>query len=258
MLMKPIRKVRKTPPASSHNTTNGHRCTKIVKKNVADRRDQILSEPSVDRLNPFRLLTASVDGDSPDSRCRPSPQCCLSCCQRSWCWILPRQLERHRQREDQAWSAAVAGRDRPTKNKAGKRYLDTGSSDGHRETLKRYWPRTLLLKPLLGESFRRARATPSVRIGCDRQEIAKLGRFAFVAGVACRRSIGRRDQTSSRTHRPDCWPSESGQGRARTADTGLFRAVLYQLSYLTVTNIEIGREIMVSAEVNSMIGDRRV
>ena len=26
----------------------------------------------------------------------------------------------------------------------------------------------------------------------------------------------------------------SGQGRARTADTGLFRAVLYQLSYLTV------------------------
>ena len=26
---------------------------------------------------------------------------------------------------------------------------------------------------------------------------------------------------------------ESGQGRARTADTGLFRAVLYQLSYLT-------------------------
>lgn len=25
----------------------------------------------------------------------------------------------------------------------------------------------------------------------------------------------------------------SGQGRARTADTGLFRAVLYQLSYLT-------------------------
>ncbi len=28
----------------------------------------------------------------------------------------------------------------------------------------------------------------------------------------------------------------SGQGRARTADTGLFRAVLYQLSYLTVIN----------------------
>ena len=28
--------------------------------------------------------------------------------------------------------------------------------------------------------------------------------------------------------------SKSGQGRARTADTGLFRAVLYQLSYLTV------------------------
>ena len=26
----------------------------------------------------------------------------------------------------------------------------------------------------------------------------------------------------------------SGQGRARTADTGLFRAVLYQLSYLTI------------------------
>ena len=29
---------------------------------------------------------------------------------------------------------------------------------------------------------------------------------------------------------------DSGQGRARTADTGLFRAVLYQLSYLTVIN----------------------
>ena len=29
--------------------------------------------------------------------------------------------------------------------------------------------------------------------------------------------------------------SKSGQGRARTADTGLFRAVLYQLSYLTIT-----------------------
>ena len=28
---------------------------------------------------------------------------------------------------------------------------------------------------------------------------------------------------------------QSGQGRARTADTGLFRAVLYQLSYLTKT-----------------------
>ena len=28
---------------------------------------------------------------------------------------------------------------------------------------------------------------------------------------------------------------KSGQGRARTADTGLFRAVLYQLSYLTNT-----------------------
>lgn len=27
---------------------------------------------------------------------------------------------------------------------------------------------------------------------------------------------------------------ESGQGRTRTADTGLFRAVLYQLSYLTI------------------------
>ena len=27
--------------------------------------------------------------------------------------------------------------------------------------------------------------------------------------------------------------SKSGQGRARTGDTGLFRAVLYQLSYLT-------------------------
>ena len=27
--------------------------------------------------------------------------------------------------------------------------------------------------------------------------------------------------------------AKSGQGRARTADTGLFRAVLYQLSYLT-------------------------
>ena len=26
---------------------------------------------------------------------------------------------------------------------------------------------------------------------------------------------------------------KSGQGRARTGDTGLFRAVLYQLSYLT-------------------------
>ncbi len=29
------------------------------------------------------------------------------------------------------------------------------------------------------------------------------------------------------------WANQSGQGRARTADTGLFRAVLYQLSYLT-------------------------
>ncbi len=29
--------------------------------------------------------------------------------------------------------------------------------------------------------------------------------------------------------------NRSGQGRARTADTGLFRAVLYQLSYLTLS-----------------------
>lgn len=53
---------------------------------------------------------------------------------------------------------------------------------------------------------------------------------------------------------------ESGQARARTADTGLFRAVLYQLSYLTeppkVIRVVNGKgDSLLAKQIKSILDD---
>ncbi len=65
------------------------------------------------------------------------------------------------------------------------------------------------------------------------------GRVGISAAIACHRGaslfFGGGRYHPVENHRSE----ESGQGRARTGDTGLFRAVLYQLSYLTSWFIRI-------------------
>lgn len=62
----------------------------------------------------------------------------------------------------------------------------------------------------------------------------KFAQKSLLRPVMIRSSANERKEFIRRTI-----AGESGQGRARTGDTGLFRAVLYQLSYLTSWFIRI-------------------
>ena len=59
-----------------------------------------------------------------------------------------------------------------------------------------------------------------------------IGMGCFAETTCCPLGVGPSPREEA------CERKESGQGRARTADTGLFRAVLYQLSYLTILDLK--------------------
>ena len=72
-----------------------------------------------------------------------------------------------------------------------------------------------------------------------------------------------RHQWLSSPENDSFYGEKSGQGRARTADTGLFRAVLYQLSYLTEVLRgchcnQYKNKSETPSPINSTNGDRRV